>query len=108
MEKMRSDAITNRDNLGTLLEQKLDQNLAGHAEAAKSLKDELSGNFDRLGARVHESLGESSRVQDERLGGVTTALASLSEGLERAQEGLRDAVEGGVETIINDKPGKIE
>src|SRR5258708_1325200 len=108
MEKMRSDAITNRDNLRTLLEQKLDQNLAGHAEAAKSLKDELSGNFDRLGARVHESLGESSRVQNEPLGSVTTALASLSERLERAQEGLRNAVEGRLETIRTDNAAKLE
>src|SRR6266478_4550645 len=49
MEKMRSEAVVNRDNLRSLLEHKLDQNLAGHAEAAKTLKDELSDNFFRLG-----------------------------------------------------------
>src|SRR5258708_36189682 len=108
MEKMRSDAITNRDNLRTLLEQKLDQNLAGHAEAAKSLKDELSGNFDRLGARGHRSLWESSLGQNERLGSVTTALVSLSERLEKAQEGLRNAVDGRLETIRTDNAAKLE
>ena len=49
MEKMRSEAVTNRDNLRSVIEQKLDQNLAGHANAAKVLKDELSDNFHELG-----------------------------------------------------------
>jgi DNA recombination protein RmuC len=60
MDRMRSEAVANRDNLRSLLEQKLDQNLAGHAEAAKTLKDELSENFYRLGSRVSESLNESN------------------------------------------------
>jgi len=108
MERMRLEAVANRDNLRTLLEQKLDQNLAGHAEAARLLKEELSGNFDRLGARVNNSLGDSSQVQNERLGNVTTALVSLSERLERAQEGLRNAVESRLETIRTDNAAKLE
>jgi DNA recombination protein RmuC len=108
MERARSEAVTNRDSLRALLEQKLDQNLAGHAEAAKTLKDELSDNFFRLGTRVNESLGESSQVQNERLGNVTTALVSLSEKLERAQEGLRVAVDGRLEAIRTDNAAKLE
>jgi len=108
MERMRSEAVTNRDSLRSLLEQKLDQNLAGHAGAAKTLKDELSDNFLRLGTRVNQSLGESSQVQNERLGSVTTAIVSLSEKLERAQEGLRTAVESRLETIRTDNAAKLE
>jgi DNA recombination protein RmuC len=85
MERMRSEAVTNRDSLRALLEQKLDQNLAGHAGAAKTLKDELSDNFLRLGTRVNQSLGESSQVQNERLGSVTTH--SLAERKIRAGTG---------------------
>lgn len=108
MEKMRSEAVTNRESLRTLLEQKLDQNLVGHADAAKALKDELSDNFYRLGTRVSESLAESSQTQNERLGNVTTAIASLSERLEKAQEGLRATVEGKLEIIRNDNAAKLE
>ena len=89
MERMRSEAVTNRDNLRTLVENKLDQNLAGHTETAKVLKDELSDNFHRLGARVNDSLGESSKAQNDRLESATVAITSLSEKMEKAQEGLR-------------------
>jgi DNA recombination protein RmuC len=105
---MRSEAVMNRDNLRTLVENKLDQNLAGHTETAKALKDELSGNFHRLGARVNDSLGESSKAQSDRLENATVAITSLSEKLERAQEGLRVTVEGKLETIRTDNEAKLE
>jgi len=108
MERMRSEAVTNRDNLRTLLEHKLDQNLAGHAEAAKTLKDDLSDNFFRLGSRVSDSLSESSQIQNERLENVTTAISSLSDRLERAQDGLRTTVEGRLEAIRTDSAAKLE
>jgi DNA recombination protein RmuC len=93
MDKMRLESATNRDNLRLLVEQKLDQNLIGHAETAKTLKDELGENFQRLGSRVNDYLLESSRVQNERLDNVTKALSTLSERMEKAQEGLRASVE---------------
>jgi DNA recombination protein RmuC len=108
MERMRLEAITNRESLRELLEQKLDQNLAGHAEAARTLRDELSNNFQRLGASVNESLTGSSQIQDKRLEGVTMGIGSLSERLERAQEGLRATVESRLETIRNDNAAKLE
>jgi DNA recombination protein RmuC len=57
---------------------------------------------------VNQSLGESSQVQNERLGSVTTAIVSLSEKLERAQEGLRTAVDSRLETIRTDNAAKLE
>ena len=108
MEKMRSEAVTNRDNLRSVIEQKLDQNLAGHAEAAKALKDELSDNFYRLGARVNESLNQSSQLQSERLNNITEGLGSLSERLERAQESVRTTVEARLEAIRNDNAAKLD
>lgn len=108
MERMRSEAVTNRDNLRTLVENKLDQNLAGHTETAKALKDELGDNFHRLGTRVNDSLGESSKAQSDRLESATAAITSLSEKLEKAQEGLRVTVEGKLETIRTDNEAKLE
>jgi DNA recombination protein RmuC len=39
---------------------------------------------------------------------VTTAIVSLSEKLERAQEGLRTAVDSRLETIRTDNAAKLE
>ena len=58
MEQMRSEANTSREALRGLIEAKLDHSTHQQGEAAKALRDELGGNFQRLGARVSESLGE--------------------------------------------------
>jgi DNA anti-recombination protein RmuC len=75
MEQMRSEANTSRETLRGLVEAKLDHSTHQQGEAAKALRDELGGNFQRLGARVSESLGESSRTQKERLENVTSAVS---------------------------------
>ena len=81
MEQMRSEANTSREALRGLIEAKVDHSTHQQGEAAKALRDELGGNFQRLGARVSESLGESSRTQKERLENVTSAVSGLSEKL---------------------------
>jgi hypothetical protein len=40
-----------------IIEAKLDHSTHQQAEAAKALRDKLGGNFQRVGARVSESLG---------------------------------------------------
>jgi ribosomal protein L28 len=69
---------------------------------------ELGGNFQRLGARVSESLGESSRIQKERLENVTLAVSGLSEKLEKGQESLRSAVESRLDTIRQENAAKLD
>jgi DNA recombination protein RmuC len=93
MAQMRSEANTSRETLRALIEAKLDHSAQQQAEAAKGLRDELGGNFQRLGTRVSDSLGESSRMQKERLENVTLAVFGLSEKLEKGQDSLRAAVE---------------
>ena len=68
----------------------------------------LSANFFRLSSRVSDSLTETSQLQSERLGSVTSALTSLSEKTEKTQEGLRTAVENRLETIRSDNATKLE
>jgi len=94
MAQMRSEANTNRETLRTLIEQKLDHSIGQQADASKVLRDELGGNFHRLGSRVADSLTEAGQIQKERLDNVTGALTGLSEKLEKAQDSLRTAVEG--------------
>jgi hypothetical protein len=89
MEQMRAEANTGRETLRGLIEQKLEQNIAQQSDSAKVLREELGGNFERLGIRVKDSLAETGRIQLERLENVTTALGVLTEKSEKAQESLR-------------------
>jgi DNA recombination protein RmuC len=108
MAQMRSEANTNRETLRTLIEQKLDHSISQQTEASTTLRDELGGNFQRLGHRVSESLTESSQLQKERLENVTAALTGLSDTLEKAQEGLRTTVEATLEKLRIDNAEKLE
>jgi DNA recombination protein RmuC len=108
MEQMRSEANTSREALRGVIEAKLDHNTHQQGEAAKALRDELGGNFQRLGARVSESLGESSRAQKERLENVTLAVSGLSEKLEKGQESLRAAVESRLDAIRQENAAKLD
>jgi DNA recombination protein RmuC len=108
MEQMRAEANTGRENLRGLIEQKLDQNIAQQFDSAKVLREELGGNFERLGIRVTESLAETGRMQLERLENVTTALGVLAEKSEKAQESLRLTVEGRLDAIRQDNAIKLD
>jgi DNA recombination protein RmuC len=108
MAQMRSEANTSREALRGLIEAKLDHSTHQQGEAAKALRDELGGNFQRLGARVSESLGESSRTQKERLENVTLAVSGLSEKLEKGQESLRTAVESRLDAIRHENAAKLD
>jgi DNA recombination protein RmuC len=52
MAQMRAEANTNRETRRSLIEQKLDHSIGQQADASKVLRDELGGNFHRLGTRV--------------------------------------------------------
>jgi DNA recombination protein RmuC len=108
MAQMRSEANTSREALRGLIEAKLDHSTHQQGEAAKVLRDELGDNFQRLGARVSESLGESSRTQKERLENVTLAVSGLCEKLEKGQESLRGAVESRLDAIRQENATKLD
>jgi DNA recombination protein RmuC len=86
----------------------LSSGVSQQSETSKTLRDELGGNFQRLGSRVSESLTESSQLQKERLENVTGALTGLSEKLEKAQDGLRTTVEAALEKLRCDNAEKLE
>ena len=108
MEQMRSEANTSREALRALVEAKLDYSTHQQGEAAKTLRDELGGNFQRLGARVSELLGESSRMQKERLDNVISSVSGLGEKLEKGQELLRAAVESRLDAIRQENAAKLD
>jgi DNA recombination protein RmuC len=108
MAQMRVEAGAGRETLRGLIETKLDASIAQQSEGSKVLREELGGNFLRLGTRVSDSLSESSAVQKERLENVTIALTDLSGKLEKAQEGLRVSVEVGLDKLRTDNAEKLE
>ena len=108
MAQMRAEANTSRETLRTLIEQKLDHSIGQQADASKVLRDELGGNFHRLGARVSDSLTEAGQIQKERLDNVTGALTGLTEKLEKAQDSLRTAVESRLDAIRQESATKLE
>ena len=108
MGQMRAEANTGRADLRGLIEQKLEQNIGQQSDSAKVLREELGGNFERLGIGVKESLAETGRVQLERLENVTTALGVLTEKSEKAQESLRLTVEGRLDAIRQDNAVKLD
>jgi DNA recombination protein RmuC len=106
--QMRSEANSNREHLRAIVEQKLDQNISVQAEASKVLRDELGGNFQRLGSRVSESLIEASQIQKERLENVTGALTGLSDRLEKALENVRATLESSLAAIRQENAVKLD
>jgi DNA recombination protein RmuC len=108
LAQMRTEANAGRETLRSLIETKLDNNIVRQSDESKILREELGGNFQRLGMRVSESLTEASGVQKERLENVTNALGEFSGKLEKAQEGLRSTVEIGLDKLRTDNAEKLE
>ena len=107
MEQMRSEANTSREALRGLIEAKLDHSTHQQSEAAKALRDELGGNFQRLGSRVSKSLGEAADskgtarkrdfgcLRDERKAG-------------KSSEHLRAAVENRLDALRQENAVKLD
>ena len=102
------EATRNRDDLRQTIEAKLDDAASKQAAAAKDLREEMTGSFQKLGANVTEALRQMGEYQKERLDNVNTALVSLSDKNERAQEALKHTVEGRLDTLRSENAAKLE
>jgi len=108
MSKMGEEATKNRDALRQTIETKLDSAAAKQTGAAKDLREEMTGSFQSLGRTVSETLTQLSEQQKERLEHVTTALSALTDKQERAQETLKQTVEGRLDAIRSESATKLE
>jgi len=108
MARMAEEATKNRDALRQTIEAKLDAAGAKQAGAAKDLREEMTGSFQSLGRTVSETLTKLGEQQKERLENVTTALSALTEKQERAQETLKQTVEGRLDAIRSESATKLE
>ena len=108
MTRMGDEATRNRDTLRQTIEARLDSAAEKQGGAAKNLREEMTGSFQKLGSTVSDILTQLSQQQKERLEQVTAALSALSEKQERDQEALRHAVEVRLDAIRTESATKLE
>ncbi len=90
------------------MDAKLHEAATIQAAAARELREEMSGGFQRLGGTVSATLKELSDHQKERLDNVTAAIGALTEKNERAQDALKRAIEDRLDAIRADSASKLE
>lgn len=108
MSRGREEATKNRDALRQTIEAKLDGAASTQAGAAKLLREEMTGSFQKLGHSVSETIAQLGEHQKERLQHVTAALSAFSEKQERAQDALRQTVEGRLDAIRSESATRLE
>lgn len=108
MSRMGKEATSNWDALRKMIEAKLDGAASTQAGAAKLVREEMTGSFQKLGHVVSETIAQFGEYQKERLEHVTAALSTLSEKQERAQDALRQTVEGRLDAIRSESATRLE
>lgn len=106
--KMGEDAHQNREALRQTIEGKLDAAALKQDAAARALREEMTGSFGSLGVRVNDTLNQFRDHQQERLENVTQALSSMAERLDKAQELLKQTVEGRLDLIRTENAAKLD
>lgn len=108
LTQLAKEANHHRDCLRETLESKLGDIVTKQVGTAKELREETNRSFQQLGSSVAETLNQLSSQQKERLENVTVAIVSSTEKQEKAQEGLRRAVEGRLDVIRTENAAKLE
>jgi DNA recombination protein RmuC len=108
IEQMGQTANSNRETLRSLIEQKLDSSASAHADAARSLREELSASFQRMRQGISETLSEISSHQKERLEATKQAIDELAEKHGQSSEQLRLTVEGRLDLLRSENNVELE
>ncbi len=108
MSRMRVEVTNNWDAFRQPIEAKLDGAASTQAGAAKLLREEMTGSLQTLGRAISETIAQFGESHKERLERVTTALSALSEKQERAQDVLRQTVEGRLDAIRSESATRLE
>jgi len=108
MTRMSDEATKNRDALRQTVEAKLDDAAVKEATSARNLRQEMTDSFQRLGTTVSETLSQQGEHQKERLESVTAAVSTLTDKQERAQDALKQAVEGRLDAIRSESASKLD
>jgi DNA recombination protein RmuC len=87
---------------------RLDNAAEKQSHASKEQREELTTRFRSLNTGVTETLQQVSAQQKERLDNVVVALGSLTDKHEKAQETLKQTVEGRLEALRTENTTKLE
>jgi len=90
------------------LDERFARQIAASEQAARALRDELSGSMRRLSDALAQSLTQLGGHQQQRLDEVARQLAVLSDSQSRAQDALRTSVEGRLDAIRTESLSRLD
>lgn len=108
LASMSQGAEKSRENFRQSIEAKLESAASRQAASAKDLREEMTGSFQTLGGSVAKSVGQLGDQQKDRLEQVTTSISALTDKHERAQDALKQTVEGRLDAIRSENAAKLD
>ena len=108
MVRMAEEAGRNRDALRLSLEGKLETSNQQSQDAARALREELTGNFDKSSRLLSETMKNFGDSQHQRLGEVKLQITGMSEKQAAASEALRTTVEGRLDKLREENSTKLD
>ncbi|HEY4077082.1 MAG TPA: DNA recombination protein RmuC [Rhizomicrobium sp.] len=108
MARMAEEAGRNRDALRLSLEGKLEASNQQSQDAARALREELTGNFDKSSRLLSETMKNFGDSQHQRLGEVKLQITGMSEKQAAAGEALRATVEGRLDKLREENSTKLD
>jgi DNA recombination protein RmuC len=108
MTRMAESAAANRDALRAAIEGKLDAASQQSQEAARNLREELTGNFDKTSRMLAENMKGFGDSQHQRLGEVKQQVAEMGEKQAAAGEALRLTLEGRLDVLRQENSAKLD
>ena len=108
MARMAEDAGKNRDTLRQSIEGKLDVASQQSQEAARALREELTGNFDKTSRLLSENMKGFGDNQHQRLTEIKLQITEMSEKQAAAGEALRGTVEGRLDKLREENSAKLD
>ena len=106
--KMGADTTQNRDALRLSIESKLDAASQQGQEAARALREELTGNFEKSSRLLSESLKGFGDSQHQRLGEMKLQIEGMSEKQAASGEALRLTLEGRLDKLREENSAKLD
>ncbi len=108
MARMADEARGGRETLRQTIEGKLDGAAQRAEEAARALREELTGHFDKTGRMLADNMRLFGDNQHQRLGEMKQQLAEMSEKQTQASDALRGTVEARLDKLREDNSAKLD
>jgi DNA recombination protein RmuC len=108
MAHMAEDAGKNRDALRASIESKLDAANQQGQEAARALREELTGNFDKTSRLLAENMKGFGDNQHQRLAEMKQQIGEMGEKQATSGEALRQTVEGRLDVLRQENSSKLD